>query len=492
MTKNNNDKKVNIDKPPNADLHDPERLIAKKEPSLVKRGLLILLAVAVGIVIYSLPTPEGLPEIGHLYLALVAALLILFLTEPIPLPLVMVISGIGMIVLGIADREAIWTAYASSVVFFILGCLMLAIIAEEVGLTERFGRFLLKIAGTNVIRFSFVMCMGLGLASSVMHDIAATAIGLMVMLPLMRAAGIQPGSRNGLFLTISLPFCCSAGGMGTLVGGGRNMVAAYFLEKETDGQYTIGFVEWLIYAFPGALISIPLVWLALYLVFRPDTKLHFRELTEEEKAKKPFSAAEVKALILIGLVFLAFFTRDWHGICFSIVVMAGTAIAIFLGLIDWKKLHQRTEWAVCFLVFGGGISLGMQMGASGAAEYLAGVFFPFFEGKGWLLLVIAVGVFASLITNLMANVAAAALILPIAIPLAIMEGVDPTLVALTLGMWTSFAYLLVIGCPPNVVAYSFGYFKPHDLARAGLVAMPIAWIAMIITAVVWWEIIGLV
>ncbi|MCL0049751.1 anion permease, partial [Peptococcaceae bacterium] len=226
--------------------------------------------------------------------------------------------------------------------------------------------------------------------------------------------------------------------------------------------------------------------------YERHTKLHFRELTEEEKAKKPFSAAEVKALILIGLVFLAFFTRDWHGICFSIVVMAGTAIAIFLGLIDWKKLHQRTEWAVCFLVFGGGISLGMQMGASGAAEYLAGVFFPFFEGKGWLLLVIAVGVFASLITNLMANVAAAALILPIAIPLALMEGVDPTLVALTLGMWTSFAYLLVIGCPPNVVAYSFGYFKPHDLARAGLVAMPIAWIAMIITAVVWWEIIGLV
>jgi sodium-dependent dicarboxylate transporter 2/3/5 len=490
------DKEDNCDKPVNIDVHDPdsldpEQLITQKL-SMRTRGLMILSAFVVGGIVYALPTPEGLPQTGHLYLALLAGLVILFLTEPVPLPLVMLMSGIGMILLGIGDPKDVWAGYANPVVFFILGCLMLAIIAEKVGLTERLGKYILGYSGTNVVRFSFVSCMGLGLASSIMHDIAACAAGIMMMLPLMRAAKIHPGSRTGLFLMISLPFCCSVGGMGTLVGGGRNMVSAQFLEELTHGEYTIGFVEWMWYAFPGAVLAIPLVWLSVYMVFRPDKDLKFRELTEEEKIKKPFSGHEKAALYIIGAVFLAFFTKTLHGIPSSLVVLIAMMTAIFIGLICWKELHQKTEWAVCFLVFGGGISLGMHMGSSGAADFLAMTFFPLFEGRGWLVLVIAIGVFASLMTNLMANVAAAALILPIAVPIAIMEGVDPTIIAMVLGMWTSFAYLLIIGCPPNVVAYSFGYFKPLDLTKAGMIAMPVGWIAMTLVAVVWWKIIGLV
>lgn len=473
------------------DVHDHEQL-ATQDTSMRAKALMILSAFVVGGIVYALPTPEGLPQAGHLYLALLAGLVILFLTEPIPLPLLMLMSGMGLIVLGIGDVTAVWAGYANPVVFFILGCLMLAVIAEKVGLTERLGRYIIGYSGTNVIKFSFVSCMGLGLASAIMHDIAAAAAGIMMMLPLMRAAKINPGSRTGLFLMISLPFCCSVGGMGTLVGGGRNMVSAQFLDELTHGEYTIGFVEWMWYALPGAIIALPLVWLAVYFVFRPDKDLRFRELTEEEKAKRPFSTHEKHTLYLVGMVFLAFFTKTFHGIPSEVVVLVAMTVAIFIGLIPWKELHQKTEWAVCFLVFGGGISLGMHMGSSGAAGFLATTLFPLFEGRGWLVLVIVIGIFASLMTNLMANVAAAALILPIAVPIAIMEGVDPTVVAMVLGMWTSFAYLLIIGCPPNVVAYSFGYFKPLDLAKAGMLAMPVGWVAMTIVAVVWWKIIGLV
>lgn len=463
-----------------------------EEKTVGKSLLLVLVSVAVGVVVYLLPTPEGLAPQGHAYLAMLAALLIMFLTEPLPLPLVMVISGLSMILLGIGTHGEVWAAYAHPVVFFILGCLMVAVVAEKVGLTDRLGKFILRHSGTNVVRFSFVMCMFLGLSSSVMHDIAAAAAGLMLMIPLMRAADIHPFSRMGMFLTLSLPFCCSVGGMGTLVGGGRNMVSAAFLDEITNGKYTIDFVEWMLYAMPGAILSIPAIWFTLYLVFRPDRKMHFRELTEEEKVKKPFTANEIKALIVIGIIFVGFFTRAYHGVHFSVIVMAAVILMVLMRLMDWKELHHRTDWGVCILVFGGGISLGLHMGVSGAAEWLASVFFPFFEGRGWLPLLFAVGVFSALLTNLMANVAAAALILPIAIPLALMEGIDPTFLAMTLGMWTSFAYLLVIGCPPNVVAYSFGYFRPIDLTKAGLVAMPVGILVMLFIAVTWWRIVGLI
>ncbi|MCD5406611.1 MAG: DASS family sodium-coupled anion symporter [Desulfotomaculum sp.] len=459
---------------------------------LARNLLLFFGAIVAGLLVYAIPTPDGLSETGHMFLALLVTLLIMFLTEPIPLPLVMVFSGTALILLEIGDRALVWSGYAHPVVFFILGCLMIAVVAESVGLTDRLGKFFLKIAGTNVIRFSFIMCMGLGIASSVMHDIAATAIGIMLMLPLMKAAKIELGSRMGAFLTLSLPFACSAGGMGTLIGGGRNMVAAAFLDDITGGQYTISFIEWTIYCLPIAVVMVPVVWFSVYLVFRPDKDIHFKALTEEQQKPTPFNLKEIKALVLIGITFAFLLTGKLHGINSSVIVMLGSIACVLFRLIDWKTLNHKTEWAVCFLVFGGGIALGTAMGYSGAAAFLADVFFPFFEGRGWLVLFIAVGVFAGLITNMMANVAAAALILPIAIPLAILEGVDPTLIALGLGMFTSFAFLLVIGCPPNIVAYSFGYFKASQLTKTGLVVVPIAMSVLIVAAYIWWSIIGLI
>ena len=95
-------------------------------------------------------------------------------------------------------------------------------------------------------------------------------------------------------------------------------------------------------------------------------------------------------------------------------------------------------------------------------------------------------------TNVMANVAAAALVLPIVIPLAQLEGVDPRILALCMGMATSFAMLLVIGCPPNAISYSYRQFKSMDLTKAGVITMPVLLAALVLVASVWWRILGLV
>jgi len=73
-----------------------------------------------------------------------------------------------------------------------------------------------------------------------------------------------------------------------------------------------------------------------------------------------------------------------------------------------------------------------------------------------------------------------------------LEGVDPRIIALCLGTATSFAMLLVIGCPPNAIAYSYRYFKSSDLTKAGLVATPVLLGILILVAGVWWKILGLV
>lgn len=430
---------------------------------------------------------DGLPPRAKRFLAVLAVLVFLFVVEPIPLEITAICIGVFLVAMGIVDVKGAWAPYMHPVVVFIMCCLIFAISLEKVGLTKRLGYFIIKKAGTSVTKFTFIIAIGLGISSSFMHDAAACAIGIVTMLPLMRAVGIEPHSRTAKFMMLSLPFACSCGGMGTLVGGGRCMVSAAFLKEFTGIEIT--FLDWIKYCMPAAILTVPIAVMIVYFVFRPDPGLKLPKF-EEEMA--PWSPMEKTALLIIGISFILWLTKGFHGIHYSITGMLGVAALVLSGVLKWDDIHENLEWGTALFIFGGGISLGLAMGYSGAATYFANLFFPLVQGGGWLLLFVGVGVFGALVTNAMANVAAAALILPIVIPMAQLEGVDPTVLALCLGTATSFAMLLVIGCPPNAIAYSYRYFKASDLTKVGLVATPILLTVLVAVAALWWKILGLI
>ena len=430
---------------------------------------------------------DGLSPKAKRFLAVLAVLVFLFVAEPIPLEITAICIGVLLVAMGIVDVKGAWAPYMHPVVVFIMCCLIFAIALDKSGLTKRLGQFIIKKAGTSVVRFTFMISIGLGLASSFMHDAAAVSIGIVTMLPLMRAAGIEPHSRTAKFMLISLAFACSCGGMGTLVGGGRTMVSAAFLKEFTGIELT--FMDWIKYAMPMAIVTVPAAVGIVYLVFRPESGVELPRFDEEIG---PWSVLEKTTFVIIALSFILWLFKGFHGIHYSVTGMLGVAALVLTGILKWDDIHENLEWGTALFIFGGGISLGLAMGYSGAADYFANLFFPLVQGGGWLVLFIGVAVFGALVTNAMANVAAAALILPIVIPMARLEGVDPTVLALCLGTATSFAMLLVIGCPPNAIAYSFRYFKASDITKAGIVATPILLVLLIIVASVWWKVLGLV
>jgi len=430
---------------------------------------------------------DGLSPKAKRFLAVLIVLIFLFVAEPIPLEITAICIGVFLVLMGIIDVKGAWAPYMHPVVVFIMCCLIFAISLEKAGLTKRLGYFIIKKAGTSVTKFTFIIAIGLGISSAFMHDAAACAIGIVTMLPLMRAVGIEPHTNTAKFMMLSLPFACSCGGMGSLVGGGRCMVSAAFLKEFTGIEIT--FLDWIKYCMPAALLTVPIAVLIVYLVFRPDPKFKLPKFEEEIG---PLTPLEKKTLIIIGLSFLLWLTKEIHGMHYSVTGMLGVAALILSGVLKWEDIHENLEWGTALFIFGGGISLGLAMGYSGAATYFANLFFPLVQGGGWLLLFAGVGLFGALVTNAMANVAAAALILPIVIPMAILEGVDPTVLALCLGTATSFAMLLVIGCPPNAIAYSYRYFRAADLTKVGVVATPVLLGVLILVASVWWKILGLV
>ena len=265
------------------------------------------------------------------------------------------------------------------------------------------------------------------------------------------------------------------------------MVSAAFLKEFTGIEIT--FFDWILYAMPAAIVTVPAAVLIVYMVYRPDPNIKLPYFDEE---LGPMTSLEKKTLAIIGLSFALWLTKGLHGIDYSVTGMLGVAAMVLFKVLKWRDINDNLEWGTALFIFGGGISLGLAMDFSGAAGYFANLFFPLIQGKGWLVLFIGVGVFGALVTNAMANVAAAALILPIVIPMAQLEGINPTILALCLGMATSFAMLLVIGCPPNAISYSYRYFKSSDLTKVGLVATPILLTLLVVVAATWWKIIGLI
>jgi sodium-dependent dicarboxylate transporter 2/3/5 len=430
---------------------------------------------------------DGLSPKAKRFLATLAFLLFLFVFEPIPLEITAVCIGVLMILTGVTDVKGAWASYMHPVVVFIMCCLVYAIALEKAGLTQRLGQAIARKAGDSVIKFTFLLSVGLGNASGLFHDAAAAAIGIATMLPLMRAAGIKPYTNTARFMILSMPFAASAGGMITLVGGGRNMVSAAFLKEFTGLELT--FFDWIKFAAPAGLITVPLAVAVCYFVYRPDPTL---KLPKFDESMGPWTAIEKKTTVILLLAFGMWLTKGMHGLDYSIPGILAIAALIITGVLEWEDIHKHLEWGTVLFIFGGGISLGLGMDASGAARYFANLFFPLFKGSGWLIMFIGVAVFGAIVTNAMANVAAAALILPIVIPLAQLEGVDPRVLALCLGMATSFALLLVIGCPPNAIAYSYRQFKASDLTKAGLVATPVLLTALVLVCALWWKLLGLV
>jgi len=464
-------------------------LIEAKNPKIKenKVGFLKETARELGIIDFDVAHVDGLSPKAKRFLAVLVVLIFLFITEPIPLEITAICIGVSLVFMGIADVKDAWSPYMHPVVVFIMCCLIFAIALDKSGLTKRLGYFVIKKAGNSVVRFTFILAIGLGISSSFMHDAAACAIGIVTMLPLMRAVGIEPNSQTAKFMMLSLPFACSCGGMGTLIGGGRCMVAAAFLKEFTGIE--IDFIDWIVYCMPAAILTVPVAVGVVYLVFRPDSSIKLPDFDEEAG---PWTPLEIKTLVIIAAAFLMWLTKGLHGVHYSVTGMLATGALVLSGVLKWEDINDNMEWGTALFIFGGGISLGLAMGYSGAADYFANLFFPYVQGGGWFLMFVGVGVFGALVTNAMANVAAAALILPIVIPMARLEGVNPAVIALCLGTATSFAMLLVIGCPPNAIAYSYRYFKSADLTRVGLVATPVLLTILIIVASTWWKILGLI
>jgi len=460
-------------------------------------------ALAVGFALMTMSQPDGLTREGQIVLTMSAVAIILFVTEPVPLPTVALLIIVGQVILLGLESTTVAKTLMTDSVLFIMGSLMLAVAVVKQKLDKRIAWLIVRITGTRTSRICFGISVVSGILASFVGEHTVAAMMLPVGITLITLTSEDPKKVRGLaaVLLFSISYGCSVAGIGTPSGGARNAIMiGYWKEFFFDPsnpetrKYLIDYVTWIVYAYPVFLIQLPFVTFILLRTFRPEyTNLSraVAKLRQQIIIEGPMKPGDWLSIAFFGLILVGWVMLSGEFGMGTIAVM-GAALFLIAGLVKWEDINSGVNWGVV-LLYAAAISLGVQMKDTGAAQWIAQNFLalltPFGASEG-IGLWAAVSALTTLVTNTMSNGAAVAVLGPIVLKLATVANESPIVLGFITAISSAFAYLTVVGTPACTIVYASGYLKTTDFLIVGWRMVLMSVVLMILAASLYWPLIG--
>lgn len=187
------------------------------------------------------------------------------------------------------------------------------------------------------------------------------------------------------------------------------------------------------------------------------------------------------ALLIFGLVVLAGSIGLFP---ISAVAFLGALAMILFRILPLKDAYGSLEWPLLILI-AGMLSLGKAMESTGAAEYLAQRILSLQESPSPQFLLAAFFILTVILTQPLSNAAAALVVLPIALHVAIQQGVNPHTFAMTVSVAASCSFLTPFE-PACALVYNPGKYRVRDFFRAGIGLTAIVFVvSMILIPLLW-------
>ena len=463
-----------------------------------------IVALAVGGIMLSLPTPDGLTREGFIVLTMSLVAVILYMTEPVPLPTVALMIIVGQVVLLGIDSGSVAQSIMSDSVLFIMGSLMLAVGIVKQKLDKRIAYMIVRFTGTKTTN----ICIGISFVSGMMasvigeHTVAAMMLPVAVTLITLTSDDPKEVRKLAALLLFSIAYGSMIAAIGTPSGGARNAIMIGFWKEffyDPTGpetyKYLIDYVTWMAYCFPIFLLHLPFVSLILLTAFKPKqthltravVKLRGQLEAQGSMRANDWGAILIFTATLIGWIMFS----DTLGL--GTVAIFGAIAFLVFGLVRWEDINSNVNWGVV-LLYGAAISLGVQMKDTGAAVWLADNFLEVLAPLGadsGVSLWVGVSLLTTLVSNTMSSGAAVAVLGPITLNLATSAGESPLLMGYVTAISSSFGYLTAVGAPACTIVYASGYLKPSDFLKVGWLMVIMSTVILMLAAYFYWPLLGL-
>jgi sodium-dependent dicarboxylate transporter 2/3/5 len=456
-----------------------------------RAGLAVAAAAFAAILLAPFP---GLTPEAHRLAAIMAAVIVLWVSEAIPLPATALLGVATAVVLGVAPAREAFAPFADPLMFLFIGAFMLARAIFLHGLNRRVAYAVLSLpwVGTSAARILFAFGAVTALISGWISNTATTAMMFGIGISILGAMGDDVRrSVFGTALMLMTSFAASIGGLATPIGTPPNVIGLGFI-RSTLGE-EVSFFRWMLLGVPVVIAS----YAVLYGWFRFVTRGTVGDLAatraliaEERETLGPWSRGQLSVAVAFGLtVFLwvlpgivaliagegsaAYRTLN-ERLPEGVAAIAGALLLFLLPgdeprqrAITWEQAVQ-IDWGVV-LLYGGGFALGVLSFRTGLAEAAGRGLTGMLPISGELGLLAASVVVAVVLSEATSNTAAANMVVPVVISIAQAAKMDPFLPTLGATMAASLGFMLPVSTPCNAIVYGSGLIPLGKMIRYGIV-----------------------
>lgn len=142
-------------------------------------------------------------------------------------------------------------------------------------------------------------------------------------------------------------------------------------------------------------------------------------------------------------------------------------LLVATGVLRPREARDAVDVNVVLMI-GGAFGLGQAVSVSGLADVIADGLFGALGSTGAFGAVVGVIVTTMILTELVTNAAAVALVFPIALDIADRSGLDPRLLVMGAAIAGSASFLTPIGYQTNTMVYGPGGYRFSDYLRLGI------------------------
>lgn len=472
----------------------------------------LLLAVALGLGIWLLPTPQGMTVTQHKLLTVFAAAVALWVAIGVNFAVsaFFVVSALyfwvgnptGALKAGALARDANFavSGYGSPALFLLVTGFVISIAMTQSGVAKRMALLMMKALGrTPRGAVGASMFANMFLAPLTPSNTARMAALLPVIQGIGQAYKAEPGkSQFGRALALSQTFAGNITGSMFLTGTIPNPVALGMILAAAGASAKLTWGYWALAAVPTNLVILVFAgWMCLRM-FKPEMEVipgGLGYISEELEVMGPMSGREKRAIFWFLSALLLWSTDFYHGFNSTMVAFAAS-LMIFLpriGVLDWRETEKLIPWEL-FIYFGGVITLSDALTKTKAFEWLIraalnGLGIKTLPMIPLLILMMGFTIFIHCIWS--TTTAMTGVMIPIYIGVA--QALHFDIVAFTLPMAILMAYALFFpfNTMGNIIMFGAGYYTVPDQVRSSLVLGLVSWGAWAITALTWWKLIGL-
>jgi sodium-dependent dicarboxylate transporter 2/3/5 len=422
-----------------------------------------------------LPLPEGMKPAGMATLAVMAATVLWWVTETLPVPITAMLVPVWLHLLNVVPlRKAIAEGFGDNFVPFLIGVLALSVAFNRSGLGKRLTYILLALSGTGVKRVIGVYLLVSFVLSMFITDVAVVAMMLPVTVGLIKSAGCKPGESNfGRALMMAIMFGSTLGGIGTPSGVSANIIAMGFLEK--NAGISISFLDWTLLAAPMTFACTLVCWWLILKVFPPEMReLPFGKevIRKDLAAMGTWKRDEISTFIVFLTAVALWLSGEWTKIPIALVslaILGLLSIPSYGAIKTWGALEKELEWGALLLVVGG-FCLGVAASASGLATWVAQNLLAPMSNLPEQIQPLAVTILVAIDSLGFSSMGAAASVnVPFVISYAQQHGFPVLSLALAAAFASSTHFILVTESPSFVLPYAYGYFSFKDMFKIGAI-----------------------